>query len=272
MIVPKPPLSESERLAALHALHLLDTPPEPRFDRITRLATDLFAVPISFISLVDGHRLWFKSVQGLDSTETSRDDSFCTHTILNPDRSLVVTDATRDERFHDSPHVTGEMSARFYAGHPLLSPDGHALGTLCIIDHESHSFDDKQRGALRDLAKMAEEELNTAELNQALGALRKAEENYRSIFENVAEGIFQIDPEGRYTNANPAAARTYGYEVTAEFVEDVREFGRSQQVDPARRGDMLSELHRYGRITNFESEIYRRDGTHRLDQREYSRR
>ena len=207
MIVPQPSLNEDQRLAALHALHILDTPPEERFDRITRLATDLFAVPIAYISLVDGHRLWFKSRQGLPSTETSRDDSFCTHAILTPDRSLVVTDATRDERFHDSPHVTGELNARFYAGYPLLSPEGHALGTLCIIDHESHSFDDKQRGALRDLAKMAEAELNTAELNLALGALRKAEENYRGIFENVAEGIFQIDPEGRYTNANPAAAR-----------------------------------------------------------------
>ncbi len=261
MIVPQPPLSEPQRLAALHALHILDTPPEERFDRITRLATDLFAVPISYISLVDGHRLWFKSAQGLASAETSRDDSFCTHTILTPDRSLVVTDATRDERFHDSPHVTGELNARFYAGHALLSPEGQPVGTLCIIDHESHSFDDKQRDALRDLAKMAESELNTAELNQALNALRKAEENYRGIFENVAEGIFQVDPDGRFTQANPAAARTYGYEVTVEFIEDVREFGRSQQVDPARRGEMLSQLHREGRVTNFESEIYRRDGT-----------
>ncbi len=261
MIVPQPPLSESQRLAALHALHILDTPPEERFDRITRLATDLFAVPIAYISLVDGHRLWFKSRQGLELTETPRDESFCTHTILDPQRSLVVTDAHRDERFHDSPHVTGKLGARFYAGHPLLSPEGLPLGTLCIIDHESHSFDDRQRGALRDLARMAEAEMNTAELNQALGALRKAEENYRSIFENVAEGIFQIDPDGRYTNANPAAARTYGYDVTAEFVEDVREFGRSQQVDPARRGEMLSQLHLHGRVTNFESEIYRRDGT-----------
>ena len=261
MIVPQPPLSEDQRLAAVHSLHILDTPPEERFDRITRLATELFAVPISYIALVDAYRLWYKSAQGLGGSESSRDDSFCTHTILNPDRSLVVTDATRDQRFHDSPHVTGELNARFYAGHPLLSPEGHALGTLCIIDHESHTFDDKQRNALRDLAKMAESELNTAELNQALGALRKAEENYRGIFENVAEGIFQVDCDGLFTNANPAAARTYGYDETADFLEDVREFGRSQQVDPARRGEMLSQLHRHGRITNFESEIYRRDGT-----------
>ena len=108
---------------------------------------------------------------------------------------------------------------------------------------------------------MAEAELNTAELNQALGKLRHAEENYRSIFENVAEGIFQVDGDGRFTQANPAAARTFGYEETAEFIEDVREFGRSQQVDPTRRGEMLSQLHRHGRVTNFESEIYRRDGT-----------
>ena len=124
------------------------------------------------------------------------------------------------------------MGLRFYAGQPLLSPEGHALGTFCIADRESHAFSDQQRVALRDMAKMAEAELTTAELNQALGQLRRAEENYRGIFENVAEGIFQVDADGRYVNANPAAARLYGYDTTAEFMEDVRDFGRAQQVDP----------------------------------------
>ncbi len=173
----------------------------------------------------------------------------------------MVSDATRDERFHDNPLVTDELQLRFYASQPLLSPDGHPLGTFCIADTESHAFSDQQQVALRDMAKMAEAELTTAELNKALGRLRRAEENYRGIFENVAEGIFQVNPAGQYLNANPAVARLYGYDSTHEFMEDIRDFGRAQQVNPARRADMLYHLQQYGRVTDFESEIYRRDGT-----------
>ena len=100
----------------------------------------------------------------------------------------------------------------------MLSSEGQAIGTLCIIDTESRIFDETQIKALQDLAKIAEEEINTTELNKALSRLRRAEENYRGIFENVAEGIFQIDPQGRYMNANPAVAHLYGYGVTEEFM------------------------------------------------------
>ena len=261
MIAPPLPPSEAERLAALRSLYILDTPPEERFERITRLGTELFGVPISFISLIDEDRVWYKSKQGFELSDVPRSVAFCSHAILDPEKSCVVNDATRDERFHDNPLVTEGMQLRFYASQPLLSPEGLPIGTFCIADTESHAFSDQQRLALRDMAKMAEAELTTAELNQALGRLRRAEENYRGIFENVAEGIFQVDAGGRYMNANPAVARLYGYEDTAEFMEDVRDFGRALQVNPNRRGDMLYHLHQYGRVTDFESEIYRRDGT-----------
>ena len=256
------PPRESERLAALQALHLLDTPPEERFDRLTRLATHLFDVPMAYLSLVDRDRLWYKSRQGLEVPETPREGSFCHYSILNPQRPTVVQDAARDERFYDSPWVDGTAgNLRFYAGCPLLSADGLALGTFCIADSESHVFDETQVKALQDLAKIAEDELNTAELNKALSRLRRAEENYRGIFENVAEGIFQINPQGTYMNANPAVAHLYGYEATDEFTEDVRDFGRTQQVNPARRGEMLLQLQLEGRVNNFTCEIYRRDGS-----------
>ena len=256
------PFTESERLAALRALHILDTPPEERFDRLTRLATHLFGVPTAFISLVDEHRLWYKSRVGFDQDETPRDGTFCNYFVENGHQSLVVPDAARDERFYGLPWVSGiRGELRFYAGCALNSPEGQALGTFCICDTEGHSFDESQLQALQDLAKIAEGELNTAELNQALSRLRRAEENYRGIFENVAEGIFQIDTQGLYMNANPAVAHLYGYEETDEFMEEVREFGRAQQVNPDRRGEMLHQLHLQGRVNNFVCEIYRRDGT-----------
>ena len=261
MIEPPLPYNEEKRLAATRSLHVLDTPPEERFDRITRLATELFAVPTAFVSLVDDRRVWVKSRRGLEQAEMPRETSLCAHAILSPDKTLVVADATQDERFHDNPLVTGQPNIRFYAGQPLLSPDGLALGTFSIVDHEAHAFGDEQRAALRDLAKMAEAELTTAELNHALHRLRAAEENYRGIFENVAEGIFQIGPDGRYLNANPSAAKVFGYNSPTEFVAEATDYGRSLQVLPDRRDEMLRLLRTEGRVTDFESEIFRRGGS-----------
>jgi diguanylate cyclase (GGDEF)-like protein len=145
------------------ALEVLDTPPEERFDRVTRLARRLFGVPIALVSLVDSDRQWFKSRQGLDATETPRDVSFCGHSILEPEL-FVVEDAHRDERFHDNPLVTGEPHVRFYAGAPLSAPDGSRIGTLCVIDHEPRSLDAEEGALLADLASMVERELAVVQL------------------------------------------------------------------------------------------------------------
>jgi diguanylate cyclase (GGDEF)-like protein/PAS domain S-box-containing protein len=170
------PFSEQARLAALVTLDVLDTPPEPRFDRYTRLAALTFGVPIALVSLVDEDRQWFKSRCGLDVAETPRSVAFCSHAVAQ-DALLVVEDATLDPRFAGNPLVTGAPHVRFYAGQPLHS-DGQAVGTLCIIDHAPRTFTDEQRQALRDLASLAEAELNhvkvaTARLmaEQALKAL-----------------------------------------------------------------------------------------------------
>lgn len=136
---PDFPVNEQERLSSLRSLQILDTPSEERFDRVTRMAMRLFGVPIALVSLVDENRQWFKSCFGLDVSETERRISFCGHAILQND-TLVIEDATQDERFHDNPLVTGEAGIRFYAGHPLRNMSGHGLGTLCIIDHEAASL------------------------------------------------------------------------------------------------------------------------------------
>jgi GAF domain-containing protein len=136
---------------------LLDTEPEERFDRFTRIAAALFEVPIALISLVDKERQWFKSRQGIDATETPRDQAFCAHAILRND-VMQVADAHADERFADNPLVTGEPRVRFYAGAPLSLGDGSPVGTLCVVDHRPRSLDEDQLRLLRDLSKLVERE------------------------------------------------------------------------------------------------------------------
>jgi len=161
MIKPAIPSDESQRLKTLRDLRLLDTPPEERFDRVTRLAKQIFSTPIALVSIVDADRQWFKSRQGLDAEETHRDISFCGHAILD-DKVMVVNDAENDERFCDNPLVCGDPNIRFYAGCPLTAPDGSRVGTLCIIDDKPKDLSDEQLHLLRELGRMVEEELVAA--------------------------------------------------------------------------------------------------------------
>lgn len=163
MIKPDIPHNEASRLDTLRALNILDTSPEERFDRLTRLAKRMFGVPIALVSLVDENRQWFKSCVGLPVTETSREVSFCGHAILS-DEILLIPDATQDPRFHDNPLVTDNPHIRFYAGCPLAVPNGSRLGTLCLIDLEPRSLDADDLRLLRDLARMAEQELAAVQL------------------------------------------------------------------------------------------------------------
>ncbi len=163
MISPAIPLNEASRLDTLRALNILDTSPEERFDRLTRLAKRLFGVPIALISLVDADRQWFKSCQGLSVNETPRGVSFCGHAILG-EKVMMVPDALLDERFRDNPLVVGDPGIRFYAGCPLQVPNGSKLGTLCLIDVEPRTMDEADLELLKDLARMAEQEIAALQL------------------------------------------------------------------------------------------------------------
>jgi len=154
---PAIPTDESSRLQALHALNILDTPPEERYDRLTRLAKRVFNVPYSTISMIDDRRQWFKSIQGLSLCQTSRDISFCAHAILF-DEILYVENALKDERFHDNPVVVGEPKIRFYAG-CSLQVHGYKMGTFCVFDRKPRLFTLEDRQLLKDLASLAEQEL-----------------------------------------------------------------------------------------------------------------
>ena len=153
-MIPAPiPTDDELRLQALREMLILDTPPEERFDRVVRFAADEFDMPIVLVSLVDAKRQWFKARVGLDVCETDRESSFCGHAIVQP-QILIVEDALADERFHDNPLVVGDPRIRFYAGAPLRLPNGHVVGTLCMIDRQPRQLDELDQAifsSLRDL-------------------------------------------------------------------------------------------------------------------------
>ena len=147
------PANEASRLAALRAQQVLDSLPEQMFDDIVRVASNVCGTPIALISLVDENRQWFKAKVGLQASETPRDQAFCAHAILEPDRPLVVPDATQDPRFAANPLVTGSPDIRLYAGAPIVSHSGHALGTVCVIDHEPRELTQAQIDSLQALSR-----------------------------------------------------------------------------------------------------------------------
>jgi two-component sensor histidine kinase len=162
----KPPLpdNEADRLRALERYNILDTLPEQDFDDLTRLAATICDVPIALISLVDQHRQWFKSSVGLQLESTPRDVSFCGH-VVALENFLLVPDVTKDDRFADNPLVLQDPKIRFYAGAPLMTPDGYSLGTLCVIDQQPRNLSDRQIQALQALSRQV---ISQLELRRSL--------------------------------------------------------------------------------------------------------
>ena len=176
--------SEAARLAALRRYRILDTEPERNFDDLALLASQICGTPMALITLVDEHRQWFKSRVGMSTTETSRAISFCAHAIQQRDL-FIVTDASSDERFQNNPQVTGDSQIRFYAGAPLVTPDGHALGTLCVVDRVSRTLTTDQLEALDALRRQVEAQLelrlNLMQLQRALDARDRAEQEQTKL-------------------------------------------------------------------------------------------
>jgi anti-sigma regulatory factor (Ser/Thr protein kinase) len=186
---------EAARLAALRRYRILDTQPERGFDDLTMLASHVCGTPIALISLVDADRQWFKSRVGLTIAETSRTISFCTHAIQQTDL-FIVPDASVDARLRDNPFVTGEAHVRFYAGAPLMTPDGHALGTLCVIDHVSRTLTAEQVEALEALRRQAQAQLelrrNLMELEQALAERDRAEAAQTNLIAELRQALDNV--------------------------------------------------------------------------------
>ncbi len=204
MIAPKPK-NECQRLNILWQYEVLDTVPEEVFDDLTDLAAHICEAPIALISLVDEDRQWFKSRVGMSKKETSRDISFCAHAILN-DGLFIVSDASKDPRFKNNPLVTGPQKIRFYAGAPLVTPDGHALGTLCVLDSKARTLRPEQANALRVLAHHVVSQLELRRHAKELAAARKSSEQQRVKLEQAQAEIERLRSRvGRKLNVRAAS-------------------------------------------------------------------
>lgn len=245
---PPWPLNEIERVGKLKDLGILDTPADPAFDRLTRLAARHFHVPIALVSLVDEGRQWFKSRCGLDVPQTSRRLSFCAHTILE-NRVMVVADTFHDERFSENELVTGPPHIRFYAGAPLNAPGGLLLGTFCIIDRCPHqSFDLSAEQDLEAFSSIAMHEIDTLAARRAerkaRAAAEHAEARLRAIVDTAVDAMVVIDETGQIQSFNPASQTMFGYEPSEAIGENVRML--MSDPDRLKHDDYIANYRRTG--------------------------
>ncbi|RXG16176.1 GAF sensor signal transduction histidine kinase [Leeuwenhoekiella aestuarii] len=193
MQLPAKPTNEQDRLLELQQLKLMHTEADPNFDVITRLASAICDVPIALISLIDSDKQWFKSKTGWDICDTERDISFCAHAILQPKDITIIPDSRLDERFKDNPLLTSDYPVIFYAGVPLLTKKGNAIGTLCIIDHKPKSLSKSQIDSLKDLASQVESlfELRKSnlQLREVESLLQKKNEQLRKFAGTISHDM-----------------------------------------------------------------------------------
>jgi two-component system cell cycle sensor histidine kinase/response regulator CckA len=198
--------NEKQRLKVLWQYDVLDSVPEEVFDDLTELAARICEAPIAMITLVDEKRQWFKSKVGVTVSETSRDISFCGRAIEQSDL-FIIPDATKDQRFADNPLVTSDPKIRFYAGAPLITPDGYALGTLCVIDKVPRELRPEQQQALRVLARHVMTQL---ELRRRTGALTEAHAERDRVKDDLSKAqteVARLRRQLKARKAKPAATR-----------------------------------------------------------------
>lgn len=193
MMKPDRPSNEVERLEALESYGIMDTLPEEDFDDITRIASEICQTPISLITLIDKDRQWFKSKQGLKVSETPREHAFCAHAILDPQDIMIVPNPRDDVRFQDNPLVTGDPHILFYAGVPLVNPEGFALGTLCTIDQKVRQLNEQQLGSLKALANQVVAQLElrrkVREVNESRAALQESNQALETFAYNASHDL-----------------------------------------------------------------------------------
>ena len=254
---PLRPADELIRLEVLREFDLLDTMPEQALDDLTALTAHICGAPIALITLIDEQRQWFKANVGLPVSETSRDVSFCGHTILQREL-FVVPDAAEDERFADNPLVTGDLHLRFYAGAPLVSAEGQVLGTLCVIDREPRQLTPAQQEALWVLSRQVMAQL---ELRRQKRELASRERFLRAIVESEPECVMVLDPEGSLRMMNRAGVAM----IEVDAFEQVVGERFSRWIVPAHREQFQSLTERVlsGRSGTLQFQIAGSNGTMR---------
>ena len=249
---PVPP-NEKERVKALQSYDILDSQDEVEFDRITKLASVICEVPISLISLVDDHRQWFKSAKGLDMVETPRELAFCGHTILEHS-VFEIEDASKDERFKSNSLVTGNPNIRFYAGYPLIDPQGFSLGSLCVLDQSPKILNDNQKKALKLLA---EEAISLIVERRLKAELR----NFQKLFDLSNDLVFVGGTDGYFKKINPSFEKIFGWSKEHLLTTSSFDFIHPDDIDSTQR-----ELYILGEGDNTINYIQRFrtfDGTYR---------
>lgn len=233
MQAPLPP-NEGKRLEALKNYHILDTPPEKDLDDLTALASFICETPMALVSLVDENRQWFKSKIGVRAGETPRDVAFCAHAIMGNDLFLVP-DAAKDPRFADSLLVKGEPWIRFYAGAPLITSEGYAVGTLCVMDTQPRELNDAKKEALSALARQVVAQFELRRQSEYLQKtltektiyaenLEKSDIKYRSLFENSMGLICFHELDGTLRDVNMSAAASLGYTPSEMVGKNLADF------------------------------------------------
>jgi len=263
VIAPLPP-DETQRLAALRRYDVLDTPPDVAFDDLARLAAQICQAPIAMVTIVDEHRQWCKSAFGVSATETPRNGAFCAHAILHRDDVLEVPDALVDPRFADSALVTSDPNIRFYAGAPLVTPDGHALGTLCVMDRTPREMSAGQMLALRALSRhvVAELELRrqSRELQSEIAERKAAEARLRQQNEELERAA--RDSEALVVLAKKSRS------ALLNVLEDEQLAGNSLRASEERFRQLVDGAHDYaivmldahGRVTSWNKGAQRLKG------------
>src|SRR6202162_2091193 len=249
------PESEAGRVEALQSYRILDTPPEERFDDLARLAAYVCGTPIGLIGLIESSREWFKSRVGWDVSEIPREISFGTHTITQPD-ALIVSDTLKDIRFARN-QLAAQSGVRFYAGVPLLTPEGYVLGTLSVMDYVPRALTEEQTRILWALARQVMAHL---EDQRILGSNpgRESYERYRRFFESSVVGFYRTTLDGQVLDCNPAFVRIMGYSAGEGLLAcHALEF----YFSPSERQAFLEQCRTLGSLTNFASRLRRKDGS-----------
>jgi PAS domain S-box-containing protein len=226
---------EARRLAALQALEVLDTPPEPVFDAIAASAAEACAAPVALVCLIDARRQWFKAAVGLSGASgTPREFAFCDHAIRGP-ALFEVADASADPRFAGNPFVTGAPGLRFYAGAPIVLPGGERIGTVCVLDRVPRRLDAHQRTMLECLARIAASTLaQRRALRETTRRLSESEAHYRAIVEDQSELISIARPDGTLSFVNAAFARHFGLTVDAMTGRNLYDFVDAEDLAAVR--------------------------------------